>query len=215
MTQQYGGPPPHGYAPPPTHYARPKKKRTGLILALIAGGLLLMGGCIAALSSGGAKETPTTASAEKAAQKASGEASTAKTAKPKPEMPGIGDVVKDGKFSFKVTKVDKRAQVGNSFLNKKAQGQFLLVHVTVKNIGDEAQSFFGNNQLLHDARGREYEADAEASLYLENSKSLYEEINPGNTVRGIVLFDVPQKTKIATIELHDSAFSDGVKVSLT
>jgi hypothetical protein len=33
-------------------------------------------------------------------------------------------------------------------------------------------------------------------------------------VEGVVLFDVPKSVKPETIELHDSLFSSGVKVSL-
>jgi hypothetical protein len=92
---------------------------------------------------------------------------------------------------------------------------FLLVHVTVENIGNESQAFFGNNQKLFDAKGRQYEASTEAAFYLEDSKSLYEKINPGNSVNGVVLFDVPKNVEPVSIELHDSIFSDGVEVSLS
>ena len=210
MTHQYGGPPPQGYTPPTPHYPPQRKKRTGLIAALvILGGLVLMGGCIAAVANSG--DGGTTTASTKSEPPASPEA---KKSKVKPKTPGIGDVVKDGKFAFKVTRLEKRGEVGTSFLNKKAQGQFLLIHVTVKNIGDEAQTFFGNNQKMFDVKGREYEADTEAAIYLSNSKSLYEEINPGNAVKGVVLFDVPKSVQTSSIELHDSAFSEGVKVDL-
>ncbi|RVX40123.1 uncharacterized protein DUF4352 [Nonomuraea polychroma] len=132
-----------------------------------------------------------------------------------PKTAGIGTVVRDGDFSFKVTKTEQLARVGNEFLGTDAQGVFLLVHVTVKNIGDEAGSFFGANQKLFDAKGREYEASSEAAIYLKDSKSLYEKINPGNSVKDVVLFDIPKNMKPTEIELHDSLFSQGVRVSLT
>lgn len=81
------------------------------------------------------------------------------------------------------------------------------------NHGDKPQSFFGDNQELM-AAGKQYSADGEASVYLEESKSLYEEINPGNTVKGTIVYDVPKSVTPDAIELHDSVFSNGVKVSL-
>ena len=96
-----------------------------------------------------------------------------------------------------------------------AQGQYCLVSVQVENIGEEAQSFFGSNQYLYDEEGRQFSADDEAAIYLENSQSLYEEINPGNSVQGTVVFDIPKNATPARIELHDSAFSGGVTVDLT
>ncbi|MFG1697362.1 DUF4352 domain-containing protein [Nonomuraea sp. NPDC049309] len=55
----------------------------------------------------------------------------------------------------------------------------------------EPQAFTSAAQKLH-ADGKEYDADTGASIYAENSKSLYEKINPGNSVRGVVLFDIPR-----------------------
>ncbi|MGL5824529.1 MAG: DUF4352 domain-containing protein [Nocardioides sp.] len=65
-----------------------------------------------------------------------------------------------------------------------------------------------------DAKGRQFSANSEASLYDEKSRVLWEEINPGNTVTGSVFFDVPKGTKLVKVELHDSMFSGGVEVAL-
>ncbi|MFE9749320.1 DUF4352 domain-containing protein [Saccharothrix saharensis] len=127
----------------------------------------------------------------------------------------MGTSVRDGKFEFTVQGAEKRARVGTGdFLTRAAQGEFLLVRMTVKNIGDQPQSFFGENQKAFDASGRQYSADSAAAVYLADAKSLYEEINPGNQVAGVVVFDVPAGTGIVKVELHDSAFSDGAAVVL-
>ncbi|WP_028813870.1 DUF4352 domain-containing protein [Streptomyces flavidovirens] len=127
---------------------------------------------------------------------------------------GIGDPVRDGKFEFTVTKVQPGVQrIGGEF-GKEAQGQFILVHMTVQNIGNESQLFDGDAQKLFDPKDREFSADAGAAIYLEESKSFLNEINPGNKVNGIVVFDVPKDVKPVKIELHDSVFSGGVTVNL-
>jgi hypothetical protein len=133
-----------------------------------------------------------------------------------PKSAGIGDTVKDGKFSFKITKVDKGlTQVGKSFTISKAQGQYVLVYVTVKNIGDEAQLFDGSAQKLIDSKDRQYDTDSgAAALGLEDSNAFLNNINPGNSVSGILLFDVPKDFRIKAIELHDSLFSGGVAIGL-
>lgn len=125
-------------------------------------------------------------------------------------------MVKDGKFAFKVTKVDKGlSQVGESFTVSKAQGQYILVHLTVKNIGDEAQLFSDSAQKLVDARGRTFDADSgAAAIGLKDSNAFLNNINPGNSVKGILLFDVPKNLTLRSVELHDSIFSGGVTVSL-
>ena len=129
--------------------------------------------------------------------------------------PGIGDKVRDGKFEFMVTKVKPGvATVGDSMLGKKAQGQFVLVSITVANIGDEPQTLVGDAQKLFDTQGRKFSVDTEAAVYLADSNSIFEEINPGNSVKGTLLFDIPDGVKPARLELHDSPFSGGVDVGL-
>jgi hypothetical protein len=129
---------------------------------------------------------------------------------------GIGAEVQDGAFAFTVTKVDTGVQaLGQSFLRTEAQGSYVLVHVTVRNIGTESQLFTGSNQTLFDAQGREFDADSAAAMMnVPDSESFLTTINPGNSVNGVLVFDVPEGVAPTYIELHDSMFSSGVLVSL-
>lgn len=134
---------------------------------------------------------------------------------PADSNPGIGQPAADGDFNFVVNGVDcSKTELGDQYFNTKAQGQFCIVDVTITNIGDEAQSFFGDNATLFNAQGQEFSADSEAAIYLEDSSSLYEEVNPGNTLNSKVVFDVPAGTAPTSIELHDSMLSGGVTVNL-
>lgn len=128
---------------------------------------------------------------------------------------GMGDVAQDGKFEFVVTEVETGVeQVGSEYLNETAQGQFVLVHLEVTNVGDKAQTLFDSSQHLIDTDGREHSADSSAGIYLEDNKVLLNEINPGNTLSGVLVFDIPADATPASVELHDSMFSGGVTVSL-
>lgn len=133
-----------------------------------------------------------------------------------PAVPGIGAVVADGKFEFTVTSVEPGvAHIGDATFGVDAQGQFLLVHVTVANVGDAAQYFDSSSQKLLDTQGRTHSADASAAIYLPDSNSFLTSINPGNTVEGIIVFDIPVDATPASLELHDSPFSGGVTVALS
>lgn len=128
----------------------------------------------------------------------------------------IGEAARDGKFEFVV----KGMQCGvtsvgdNPYLTKNPQGQFCLLDITVKNIGTEKQSLFSSNQKLLNG-SVEYSADDTATIYAApNSSSWYSDINPGNSVEGKIVFDVPKDVTPTTAELHDSAYSNGVKVKL-
>lgn len=128
----------------------------------------------------------------------------------------IGEAARDGKFEFTVHGVNcEKTELGNDFLNKEAQGKFCIVDITVKNIGDKAQGLSDSNQYAYNAEGHKYSADSEAALYLDDSAAkIYEEINPGNTIKGKIIFDIPKDVTLTSLELHDSAFSGGVKVNL-
>lgn len=132
------------------------------------------------------------------------------------EVPGIGDTVADGKLEFTVTQVETGVtRVGDDMFGQDAQGQFVLVHVQVRNIGDESQLFDGSSQQLVDTQGRQHSADSSAAIYLGDANSFLNQINPGNQVDGIVVFDVPADAQLASITLHDSPFSGGVTVGLS
>ncbi len=196
----------------------------------VVGALVLMGACNAITSAAGGGSTPTTTTVtvtEEAVPPAAAKAAAPKPAAPKPAAAKpaanpkpaaasqIGTPVRDGKFEFTVKSVKCGiSTVGNQYLNTKAQGQFCAVQLNIENIGDEPQSMFADNQLAFDAKERKFSADSKASIYDDSSQVLWEEINPGNSVKGKVYFDVPKGAKLTQLELHDSMFSDGVKVAL-
>ncbi|MFC0003509.1 DUF4352 domain-containing protein [Micromonospora siamensis] len=168
-------------------------------LALLATGLIALG-C-------GAGTTDDTGSSDN---------SGSGTSEDKPKTAKIGKPARDGKFEFTVksTKCGV-AKIGDSTLGAKAQGQFCLVTMTVKNIGKEAQMFDGSSQKAYAADGTEYSADGGAAIYAnQNAETFLNDINPGNQVSGVVVFDIPKSVKLTKLELHDSPFSGGVTVSL-
>ncbi|GAB3682291.1 hypothetical protein GCM10027589_52180 [Actinocorallia lasiicapitis] len=118
--------------------------------------------------------------------------------------------VQDGDFTFKITKVGERTTpIGSEPFGKKPQGKFVLVYITITNHGDEAGTFHGGSQKLL-AGDKEYSADATAAIYLKSANSFLEQINPGNSARSILVFDVPRSIQPTGIEFHDSAFSGGI-----
>jgi hypothetical protein len=161
-------------------------------------------------AAGGGNKTNTNSSDTNKADTAKPENKPAATAK-------LNEVARDGKFEFTVASAEcGKASAGtNQYLTKQAQGQFCFVNVTIKNIGSEAQTFDSSSQYLYDAANSKFSADGTASLYANPEGSTFlNQINPGNSVSGILVFDLPKDKTPVTAELHDSAFSGGVKVSL-
>jgi hypothetical protein len=130
----------------------------------------------------------------------------------------VGTAVRDGKFQFTITSVSQAKSAGDTAdgLGDTAQGEYTILHVTVTNIGSDPQTLDDSSQYVYDASGRKYDASTEADLDINgDSDSVFlNDINPGNTVKGQLAFDMPAGTKAVKAELHDSAFSGGVTVSL-
>ena len=132
-------------------------------------------------------------------------------------LPGIGDPARDGKFEFTITAFECGATVvgTNEFLQEKAQGQFCIMDLNVKNIGDESQTLFTSDQKILNSEGQQFSNDTSAELAIDGNQDIWlQAINPGNFVQGQVVFDVPTGTNITKAELHDSALSNGIEVDL-
>ncbi|WP_392424853.1 DUF4352 domain-containing protein [Barrientosiimonas humi] len=227
--------PPQQFAYPPMQ--EPQKKswfaRHKIITGL--GALLLVVGGVSA-AQGGSGGTTTDGSSNQAAapadnggdaapaagdgdgaQDAAPAADDAKPVAKKDSLPGLNAPVRDGKFEFTVTKVETgKTQIGDQYVGEKAQGQFTLVTVTVKNIGDEPQTLIDTEQQLTDGSGRQYTSNTMAALLLPgNENAFITDINPGNNIKAVLVYDMAKGAKPTTIQLHDSMFSGGVKVDLT
>lgn len=186
----------------PTPAPEPKKKNWFLRHKVITGVLVLAAVGVAASS--GDSTDPTAPAA--AGGTGSGTSTTTED-----KVLGIGDAARDGKFEFTVKKVAYSSRsVGNEYLSKSPQGQYLIVTLAVENVGDKPQTLFDDNQYAYVGE-RKYSADGEAAIF-GGSDAWLADINPGNSVTGTVYFDLPKGAKADTLELHDSAFSGGVDV---
>ena len=184
--------------------------RAGLLWALAAVGVLvglfLFG---AAAQNFGRDSDPVAATAATGRPKGSGTTGT------KPP-PGFGDAVRDGKFEFVVSRVDcSKTSLGIKPLDRKAQGKYCMLDLSVKNIADKPQLFLGSAQQAFDAAGTKFTDDEIAGFYANrDTKTFLKKIDPGDKVVGKLVFDVPKSTKLITVELHDSFFSGGARVTL-
>jgi hypothetical protein len=144
------------------------------------------------------------------------DANAVPAAKVTTHKPGLNQPVRDGKFEFMVAKVECGIpSVGDQYLGKSAQGQYCEATVTVKNISSQPKTFDGGAQKAKGTNGQTYDDDTLAEIYANSQDQTFlDEINPGNQVTGILVFDIPKDAKITQMELHDSSFSGGVTVAV-
>jgi hypothetical protein len=143
---------------------------------------------------------------------------TGSTASTAASMPKINQPANDGKFQFTVTAIkcgQPSVSSPDGYLTKTAQGQYCILSVTANNIGDQSQTLDSTSQYLYDSSNKKYSSDSEATIDISpTDNSFFNAINPGNSVSGTIVFDIPKTVTPITAELHDSALSGGVKVSL-
>lgn len=174
----------------------------------IVGGLILFASCVGSVLS---KDKDNDATSATTTTKAFAAPTTTAHAPSPKQLPGTGQEVRDGKFGFVVTGVETR-QGSLGGLSDPPMGEWVIVSVTVSNVGDQQRTFSASNQKLIDSQRREFESDFWATEALNDDFSV--DLNPGFTVSFKIPFDVPPGTVPAGIELHDSAFSGGVTVAL-
>ncbi len=132
----------------------------------------------------------------------------------------IGQPLKDGNFEFTAHSVKcgiaQVVQPDNDYLHKTAQGQYCVLSLSVKNVGDQEVPYYSRNQKLWDATPSQYGSDEAATTYytLSSHPSNLANLNPGNSVDVSVVFDIPKGVTPVSAELHESALSAGAKVSL-
>jgi hypothetical protein len=116
---------------------------------------------------------------------------------------GIGDPVRTGDFTITVTAVeDGPPYIGGPPSFFEPRGQFVLVHVTVRNDGASPRQFAVEDQYLIDDAGRKSEG------YIDRRDLFQADIHPGDTVAGGLVFDIASDAVPAWIELRGSLSSD-------
>jgi hypothetical protein len=126
---------------------------------------------------------------------------------------GSGPQASDGGLTFAITGVESAptVQYQDAPVEKTAQGEFLIVHMTVLNSSDAQGTFLATLQKLK-AGGTTYPIDDEATFYLNGGLA---ELNPGDQADVGLAFDVPPGTVPETLEVHGDPVSPGVDLPLS
>lgn len=128
---------------------------------------------------------------------------------------GIGTAVRDGSFEMTVQSVEcGKFQLGVDWTVQKSQGQFCIVKLKIRNIGQAADVFNDSAQGAIGAKGEKYASNSQAGLAASEGSTppWFTPINPGNEINGLIVFDIPKDARIDFLDLHDSVFSGGVRV---
>ena len=132
----------------------------------------------------------------------------------KGKVAGVGDKVTLKGTTYKVTKVRTAASVGDSFMKTDANGQFVLVNVSLTNRKDEPATIMSQNLKLIGGNGKQYTTSDDALLSVDKPL-LLEEIQPDNTEKGVLVYDLPRKAvKGANLRVEDLFSDSTAKIKL-
>ncbi|HIH23457.1 TPA: DUF4352 domain-containing protein [Candidatus Woesearchaeota archaeon] len=140
------------------------------------------------------------------AQQAVAPSNAAATAK----LYGLGDRFVAGDFTWTITDVTTTSQIGQdlggTFFGEKASGIFVVLDVEVENTGNKADYLSDSYIQLIDDQGREFSPTTMAAVYLkpEGSALVFEQLNPGITKTGKIVYDVPKGLKVANVKVQSS-----------
>ena len=150
--------------------------------------------------------TPTTSTKSKSSTESTSESPTTAS--------GSGAQASDGGLTFAITGTETAASVKyqDAPVVKNAQGEFIVVHMTVLNSGDAQGTFLATLQKLN-AGGTTYSIDDEATAYLNGTWA--DLAAPGDTAELAIAFDVPPGTTPESLEVHGAPMSTGVEVPLS
>lgn len=123
----------------------------------------------------------------------------------------MGSPARDGGMEFVVKSVRRAASVTRDTYTATAQGEFLIVDLSVTNVGDQTETYSSSDQMLIVA-GKQISDDGVASQAL-NSNAI-SRINPGIGIDTAIAYDVPVGARPDRIELHSDTLSPGVYVDL-
>ncbi len=126
----------------------------------------------------------------------------------------LGTPVRDGHLEFVVSSVRCGVpQVGSGLVKRTADGQYCLADVRATNVKHDARTLYEPFQKLVDSAGHKHGADLTMRVVFRD-QTIWDKIQPGQRVRGTMVFDIPKNGSATALELHDGIASGGVTVRI-
>lgn len=118
----------------------------------------------------------------------------------------IGEPVKVGDFEYVITAANEDIiiQSNNQFIDsKETTGKFAIIDYSVKNLDKKARMVDSNLFIVKDEQGNEYEpmVDGDIMMLLGDSNLFLEEVNPGLSREGKIVFELPSEITNYSLEV--------------
>lgn len=115
----------------------------------------------------------------------------------------MGEIAEIGDVSWQVTSVSQTDTVGDEF--DSMSGNFVVVDFAFTNNSNETKTLDSGSLRIVDDQGRENEANIDASMYIPLELDVFlEEVNPGVTEEGRVIYDVAPDAAGMVLQANDA-----------
>lgn len=194
------------------------KKKSPLVKILGGGCILLVlfiiviAGCSAIFMSGGGEEpasapaAPVSVAEEEAPAEEEAEPVEDAEAEEPSEEETVVEEVSD--IPIVVDEVVRTKTIGMSGMEDTAQGEYVVVYITATNESGEPVTIDGDGFTLIGVDGTQYGVSSDWPI-TDDPQIIYEDVNPGNSVSGYILFDVPEGTELASMQYEEFLSLDG------
>jgi hypothetical protein len=127
----------------------------------------------------------------------------------------LGTPVRDGAVAFVLDDVRCGPdRLGPEDEPYRAMGRFCLVTVTARNDGNEPVRIRQLAQRAHGTAGARYIPDPVAARYANPDGDPFGRLRPGESVTGVLVFDIPPAARLTHVEVHAGVYTRGVAVSV-
>lgn len=124
------------------------------------------------------------------------------------ETATVGDTLSLKGTAYTVNSVETTSTVGSGFTKTEANGEFIVIDLTLKNEEDEPATILEDNLKLIGGNGSQYSTSTDASLAVNDAFVLLEEIQPGLKQQGKLIYDVPRSAVSGSVLQVEDLFSD-------
>ena len=129
----------------------------------------------------------------------------------------IGESVVVGNLEFVVNNFEETTEItsNNMFIDSiTTQGKLVVIDATVKNNDKESRTIHGTMFKLIDDQGREFDTlnSGELMMILGDANIFLEKVNPGLSVNGVFVFEIPADVESYSLELASGVAFAGGKV---
>ncbi|MFE3456381.1 DUF4190 domain-containing protein [Nocardiopsis aegyptia] len=188
----------------------------GTVLSGFSLVVLVIAGAIALAASGDSTETADPAPAVEGVPAPDEDAGEPGEPVPEPAPAGetvaLGEAGTTGDWEVTVLGIETRSSYTDEYdFTEYPQGEFTVVAMEVSNQGTEATTFDASEAVtLYDADGNAHSVDFNLL-----GDFAYTDINPGNSLSGEAVVDVPEGTEVSELEIVDPlTFDDPLTVTV-